>query len=740
MKTSFKRRQLYAGILTATTLLGTSLVNAESSLAIEEIVVTANKRAQNLQDVSVAVTAFTGDQIKELQLGQPVDLAHQTPGLDIKNAVGNTNPVITIRGIGLNDYNSNNSPSAAVHVDQAYIGSNAYLSFQMFDIKRVEVLKGPQGTLYGRNTTAGSVNFITNKPSEEFEAYVDTSYGNFNTFNLEAAVGGQLAEGMVGRFAVMTKQADGRFTNLGTVGTSAGTSIDPLIPVVPVVEENDEFGDTDAMAWRGSLAWESSDELDVLFTMHGSRDKSDNWVLKMADPDRRGVAPVGDEDTIYTDQEPTIDADQIGGALHINWDMEFATLTSITSYESLERIMGDSDASPYRIRQTVFDDDMWQATQELRLTSNGEEGLSWIVGAFYMEDEIDFSKVGDNLDFLGGNSDVAFLQASDSWALFGQTEYQLSDEFKLTIGLRYTEEEKTLVGRTLEQDPYGTSTLGARFTDLPIFADEQYETDDVSGKLGLDWTPNDDWLVYASVSKGFKSGGFDGSTILNTIELTPIEAETLWAYELGFKSSLADGALQLNGSFYYYDFEDMQVETLVDIAGGIQGSIRTNAGKAEVTGGELEAWWRPAEGLDLKFGVALIDSEIVEWNSLDLDEVEEIEGNSLSDAPEVTFNALVRYQWFIGDDLIMTASTDVNYSDTIYKDIANTAAQESDSFTLWNARLALGSEDGAWTAALWGKNLTDKRYVTHNISLFGPIAEMYNAPRTYGVSVRYNWR
>lgn len=743
MSKLFHRRPLKGAVALCVAQCGAfSLAIAQPEThTIEEILVTAQKRTQSMQDIGISVTAFTAEQMNELRLRQPSDIAAQTPGLDIKNAVGRSNPVFTIRGIGLNDYNTNNSPSAAVHVDEVYLGSNGYLSFQMFDLERVEVLKGPQGTLFGRNTTAGSVNFITNKPTQDFEAQVEAGYGNFNTFELRAAAGGSLLDNLQGRIAVMRTTADGYQDNLGTEGSSAGFSRVPgVIPGVPLVKSNDEWGATDVYAWRGSLAWQPSETLDVGLTVHGSRDKSEQIVYKMVSPDLLGTQPVGDELTSYSNINPQIDADQAGANLRVDWDLGFATLTSLTAYEALDRTQGEEDSSPFRLIDGILNDDLRQWTQELRLASNGDAGSAWVVGLHWMQDEVDFAKTLDATDLFLGQATTDYVQDGEAFAVFGQYEWQLADTIRLTAGLRYTDEEKTFEGGSFEADPYGTSVVGALFPDLPIQVSRHYEVDDLSGKLGLDWTPSDDLLFYLSANKGFKSGGFDGSTLLDLVATTPFDEEILWAYEAGFKTTLVNDTLQFNGAFYFYDFQDMQVEVLRELPGGITESIRANAGEAEIMGLELEVWWRPARGWDIRAGAAFLNSEITSWKSDDPDEVAQFVGNNVPDAPELTYNGLVRYEWPVGEGLMMAASTDFNFNDFTFKTVDNDPDFAAEEFVLWNARLMLRDVDDSWNVALWGRNLGDERYETQRSNPIAWVVATYGMPRTFGVSVNYSWR
>ncbi len=704
-----------------------------------EIVVTAQKREEALQDVGIAATAFTGDELRAMRFIRPVDVAAQTPALEIRNTLGNSNPVLTIRGVGSNDPNTNVAPSAAVHVDEVYLGTNGLLSFQMFDLERVEVLKGPQGTLYGRNTTAGSVNFVTAKPTPEFEAYVDATYGRFNTREVTGAISGPLADHVQGRFAFMTQHSDGHQTRLGTIGVSEGFTRHPNVPPIEAVGDDNNFAGADVYSMRGSLAWQPASQVDVGLTAHYSRDRSEQWIAKMVTPDVLGHEPVGDEDDVFEDIIPAVDSDQYGGRLRVDWDLDSGlSLVAITAYERLDRLQQEPDFSPFRINSTDFSDDWRQLSQEIRLTSSPEESFIWTAGAFWMTEKLKFFKTGNLADFLLTKSLVDYVQDGDSWAVFGQGEWILSDQWKLTAGLRYSDDERSIDGSTIDLDPWGVSAGPAAFPELPVIYERKYSTTDLSGKLALDWTPTSNLLIYGSIGKGFKSGGFDGSTILTEVSTFPFDEEILWAYEIGFKSQLTD-SLQLNGAVYYYDFQDMQVTIRVDAGAGVVQSARRNAGEAELYGAELELWWRPSEQLSFKAGLAALESEIKEWDSVDPIEIAEFEGNRLADAPKFTFNFSGRYEWPVGRDMNMAATLDGHYSDEVFKEISNEPQFLAGSHFILNGRLELSGQDDRWFAALWAKNLTDKRYPTSIRPLFGTTAELYNLPRTYGLTVGMRW-
>lgn len=771
MQNKFRLRPISGAIAMVGATIFSQAVLAEYIL--EEVVVTAQKRAQSIQDIGIAVTAFSGDDMKELGFNTPADMAAQTPGMDIKTTVGTQNPIITIRGVGSNDTNANNNPSAAVHVDEVYLPSSAYLGFQLFDIERVEVLKGPQGTLYGRNSTAGAVNFITRKPTDSFEALIEATVGNFGQLDAEGFVSGPISDSVRGRVAVSSKQSDGHIKTIGTRGyenvggEDFGTDDNGVPRVVPDIgsyQGDSKTGGLDVLSWRASIEADASDTVMISAGIHGSQDNSENFIYKWKG-EFLGYEGDGSSDPFDTASTilPEIDAEALGGYFRIEADFSFATLTAVTGYETLDRTMEEEDGSPLRFFDTVFEDDLNAFSQEIRLSNTTDNGTSWVAGFFYSEEEADVTKTAIATDDFLTWPVTNFEQEGEAWALFGQVEQPLSEVFKLTVGLRYTDEEKTYDGGSIDADPYNTGILGPGPGGLRDFGilvpdrttsidTQKWDDTDLSGKVALVYTPNDDWLVYASYSKGYKAGGFDGSTITNPTSnrsdnpdlspvsgqnpiLAPFDSETLYAFELGFKSTLADSTLQLNGSLFNYQYEDMQVEAAVETEIGTT-SIRTNAGEAEIQGIELEAWYRPLPGLDLKVGVALLDTEVTKW-----DGAEDFEGNETPDSPESTFNGLARYGWQLDSGPYMAASVDFSYTDTMFKTVGNEEIGKTDSYSLVNARLSMTGTDDNWHLALWGKNLADEEYVS-NVRIFDASAQqlVYGMPRTYGLTLSYNWR
>ncbi|NIB40776.1 TonB-dependent receptor [Pseudomaricurvus alkylphenolicus] len=730
-----KTGRSFTGHPLAVGLMMASLAWNATAFQLEEVVVTAQKRAQNLNDVGIAVTAFTGSDITAFGMEQPSDLAAQTPSLTVKNASGNTAPVFTVRGVGLNAFVSNVNPSVAVYLDEVYQVNTSMMSFGLFDLERVEVLKGPQGTLFGRNTTGGAVSFVTNKPSDEFEAYVAAGIGDYQLTTLEGAVGGAITETLNGRLsATSTRQKEGFFTNRTT---------------------GKDHGQVERQSWRAQLAWEPTDSFSGLLNVHGGKDRSDQWMLvhrglrdEQGNPCPTVVGPSCYDALGYRDndgdfyrgdynREPSIDNQGLGATLTMEWDLGDLTFTAVTNHEDFEYYREEEfDASPNTLVHTSFDGEVEQFSQELRVSTDRWDHVTLIAGLFYSQDtlhEHDFYNLNNN-PLFATSYDVDFEQETTTTAAFIHTEWQINDEYKLTLGARVTDEEVTFDGGTVDLFPQ-TSGLGQFGLTGGQLNDKTISVTEPTGKIALDWTPNNDWLFYASYSRGFKSGGFNGSFTLSVEEAGPFDKETIDAYELGFKATLADNRLQFNGAFYHYDYQDLQIFDTDVITSAF---LLDNAGNAEVRGFELEVRWLATEALDIRLGLGFSDTEIVEYKTnLGTD----AEGNRLANTPELTVNSVISYRWQLPQNYLLKAALDMSWQDDIYFSIANDPRASEDSYLITNASLTLSPEDEQWQARAWVKNLNEEEYFTEQF-IGGPAglaSGTIGAPRTFGVELTYHW-
>lgn len=710
---------------------------------VEEIVVTAQRRVETLQKVPISITALSGEEVGQLNVVKASDLSAISPGVFAAGSRGDANPIFAIRGIGLNDTFANNNPTVGVYLDEIVQPYTPLLSFPVFDLERIEVLKGPQGTLYGRNTTGGAINFISQRPTEEFDAYATVQYGRYERMDVEGAIGGGVTDTLSLRLAgKITDQSDGWQTNALT---------------------GEKIGEKDSKAVRGMALWKPMDEVEVLLKASLLDDRSDLQLREHVGYNAPGGGTCQaffegrrDEGNCvnalgYFDPTPdrrTVEASELYGhvadtdsrdfMLNVNWDTGPATLTSVTGYIDFERLSGDdSDGSALVMLDSQFNDTIEAFSQEVRLASNGDGPFTWMVGAYYSWDELG-SNIVQALDehFFRTRVSIDALQETTSYAAFTQLQYQLTDRLRLTGGLRYTEEKKEFTYDARDDDPFGTSAG----LPTPIAGvDDTMREDVVTGKIGLDFDLTDDIMLYTSASKGFKSGGYKSAIAFAPPELEPFMGENLYAYEVGAKTTWFDGKLRLNSALYYYDYQDFQA-FVTEIRSGLNVIVLNNAGDAEVYGLEADLTARPTDRLLFRLSANVMDTEITRINP---DVRADYEGNRLANAPEVSASAILRYDLptenaGFGSYVMLDGS----YRGKTYYSLNNRGQSSQDAFELINARIGFTSLDERWELAVWGRNLADKLYVSSAYDNFGGIFPSQNflgEPRSYGVSATFRY-
>jgi len=736
----------------------------ERPLVVEEIVVTAQKREQPLADVGIAVDVVTGERLRENGATMLIDIAKYSPGLNIRGPFGDFGyPIITLRGVNTDGFIESLPQSTGVYADGVYISQPPMLALRLLDLERMEVLKGPQGTIYGRNTIAGAVNFISKRPTREPDGYVNLGFGRYSRASLDAAYGGPLSDTAAGRVAMKyVRQTDSPLTNLHP-NVGDGGEIDQL------------FG-------RASVLFTPNDDLEILLLAHGGRDDSDVWPFSLipggADTDSDGVPDVlcdefarGDVEAAQfnclaadpfgsgatfndTDGDPyTNNLNDIGSHAYrsagfmaeINWDRGPYTLTSVTGWDDFERRDDvDEDAGPTTAIDNLRKSDVKQFSEEIRIASNNETGTRWLAGLYYSTDELEGQPSFDS----GGRQDFSTLE-TDTLAAFGQVEFPLNDELLLTVGGRWTEIDRDFAYQT--DGFFAAPELQAGVTDS--FSDGDY-----AARLALDWKPSEDMLVYGSISRGFNAGTYNSQFLDTLDQLPPTDSESILAYEVGVKSTLAGGRARLEAAAYYYDYQDLQVIAVVP-RGMIDANVLTNADEADLNGAEVQLQAIVTEAFDVTLGVSYINSEFGNlvtrvsgtgvgsadpynapvFGSVDIN----IEGEPLPNHPEWSFNASGRLRLPVTDDWEFVGQADVLWEDEIRRDLQGTRALFSESHWNVDARLALETTDDKWSVAIWGRNLTDETYITEAYQVLGfgfyIAGANYNYPRTYGITFGRNF-
>lgn len=735
---------------------------------IEKITVTSLRRVQAAQDIGAPIAAFDEKTLKRLGIKDATDVTKFTPGVIYSETSAVGVPVYTIRGVGFDDYSTSATSTVGIYVDEVSLPYPVMTRGLTFDVQRVEILKGPQGDLYGRNSTGGAFNFITNKPTEDFEAGFTLDYGTYESAKLEGFVSGAVTDNINARFAFSKlKEGEGWQTHAVT---------------------GEKTGAQDIGAARLLVDWIISDDLSVLFNVHTSKDQSDNNVPQMFKynpiyagagtvPDDLGTVDLNDPGSAswgYSDVNgtkpiaPKRDNKGVGGSITVDWEIQdFADFLSITAIENFDRADGnDWDGSNSRNTDVFNTSEIESASQEFRLTSNSGGDLSWITGVFLSKDTVKESFFSDVLE--ASNSDFTWtglpirLQYVDtqyqvdtkSASIYGHVDYQLTDALKLVTGIRYTSEDREIkdactydikgVMSPILGSPAGENQCGTLDLEAGGFIpySDKMSTSNVSGKIGLDYKVSEDILVYGYVANGFKSGGYQGAHASSAAQWGPYDAETLTAYEFGFKATLPDADMRINSSAFYYDYKDKQVSDFM--ADPIFGPLSTivNLDKSSIKGIEAEWIWNPVDGLDIRLAGTYLDAEVIKGRGIDPATMTEsvLDGKTLSNSPEFQGSALIAYEFDVNDDWALRTQLDATYSDSYYSYLQNDPELHVvDSYTVVNARVGLLSAEGDWDFGLYVRNLTDENYY-HSISFANDLYVRSTArPLTAGVSVSYNF-
>ncbi|MGL6223740.1 MAG: TonB-dependent receptor [Steroidobacteraceae bacterium] len=736
-----------------------------ASSGIEEIIVTAQRREENLRDVGIAVTALGTEAITNLNITVATDITRAVPSLKM-NAYSSSQVVFNIRGVSQNDYGDQQEPPVAVYQDDSYSSTINLASFPIFDLARVEVLRGPQGTLFGRNATGGAIQFISNRPTKDLQGYATLTAGSYGQFMAEGAVSGPLTDTFQARIAAISNTDDGY--------------MESVIQGVP------DRGGNDHYAVRGQLAWQPSDTADLnLIIRYMKADKETQAGIYSHEPacpnDRFqgeftganqscafwGTGP-GEAGTGYRNdaitpsrggdpwktaetQRSYVDREIKGATLHADFDIGALHLVSITDYQDAEKFyLEGGDAGPVDGVLFYQGSELEQISQEFRLSGTAGSH-TWVAGLYGMQVDGDYTGKFAT-PFYGYDPTIVMSQETTSYAVFAQDEWQFADEWQLIVGARYWNDERegsyfgfapevpglsapvTIIFNRNEVFPRGSSIRPG---------DASTGFDGITARVQVDWKPSDDLLLYGSFNRGSKSGGYtfstgtpydaDGSQDVprTFLEGIPFDEETLDAYELGAKATLGDFT-SLNVAAFYYDYSDYQAFAQF---GPVQTVINLDA---ETTGLEAELTSRPLDGLTLQLGVSFLDSKV---KDVPLPDGATIEDHDLPQAPEFSGSALARYEFPLAGGMIGLQG-DVQYSSEFCFTVLCAPVEEEGSYTVVNARLSYESDSGRWGVAAFANNLFDEEYRVYafDSSLFaGVVAGVYAKPLWYGISATYRF-
>lgn len=759
------RAALMLGMATAITSPQAAIAQdaaGASSGGLEEIVVTARKREENLQSTPVSVAALSGDALAKAGIDEFSEIANRVPGFTF-NPDNVSEPNIFLRGIGTDIESAASSAAIGFFLNDVYLPRAQGTAIELFDLERVEIVRGPQGTLYGKNVVGGAINYITRKPTDEFRAGAEAGIGNYGGFDVQANVAGGLAEGLSGSIAATARRHDGYAFNSFT-----GNDVEDLTA----------FG---ALA---QLRYQPNDSLDILLTGDLTRRRArGKWVdiqtpsthnIPFVNPDpRRGPNNIDGKQ----------DADLGGVHLSVNWDSGAGTLTAISAYREGSFKVVNNDAGSFidftrlaygpdgRIDffgfdRTRFNDDYFinnkdekvkSFSQELRFRSDWDGAFNLLAGVYYQHEQVDRVEDADYIFvrfFAQGREIAETGLKSDTYAAFLEGTYDFTDRLGVTAGIRYTKDSKRF---TVYRETIG-DFLGADFEDengnftRSFSASDKQSWDAWTPSINLHWQAGEDAYLYALVSKGYKSGGWNGENATNPGEArVSYNPEYAWNYEIGAKTTWLDNRLRFNVTGFWTEYKNLQTQQFVIFDPNLPAdNVIANAGKARVKGMELETALVPVEGLTLFANYTYMDAKITG----DLISTElrfdfscfcnvavptNLKGNVLRRSPENSFS--------IGGDVTVPLSSrlngfvraDYNWTDDFFFDNENGLRTAQDSVGVLNGSIGVATEDDKWELRLWAKNLTNELYESGKSDVIGSVLVSYNPPRTYGATLRWKY-
>jgi len=827
MPALFKKAPLVAAIALATT---TSLSYAQQ---LEEVIVTAQKRAESLQDVPISVSAMQGDKIQEAGIPNMAALADYVPNLHIANAPVNTN--IYMRGMGSGN-NQGFEQSVGMYIDGIYMGRGRQYRSPFLDVQRVEVLRGPQGTLFGKNTVAGAINIITASPDvgDEFEGEVAVSAESFDGLIVEGYVSGTVTDNLALRFAAKYRETDGYAENKFL---------------------NDDEPNIEDQTYRFTAVWQPTDTLNInvkysnstydivgspsttkLYLDPAARDAlvpnrsafadsayavNDTFYPELVDIAKKDFTTFKDNNLGQDGKTNTIgknpdssENDVDNFAMNIDWDIGEHTLTSVTGWSAYDSTDGvDVDWLPVQFISRDDDSEFEQFSQEFRLTSPGGEFFDYVVGAYYEEStlkslravDIDTSFDGLYPEFLsiqtglpaevlpqnllsaltGGAYDANQIARNhkyeidaDSWAVFGQGTFNISDTWRVTLGLRYTEETKAVKSsqfvsdsntgiRTPSDNFFLAFIQAGTFNTYTYDYDVDRDTDALLPSMVVQWDVSDDSMLYLSLSQGFKSGGFTGSDDGEPAGFIPgqtpipgfvytepsdefeFDDENVDALEIGGKHTLLDGGMTLNWAYFYSEYEDLQTSVFKGVGFGV-----TNAASSEVQGIEVDMMWQVTDGLRLGANAAWLDAEFADYKDgpctaiqLDVDPLcgtsdgftsNDLSGEPTTYASEYSAAMFYDYSYIMGGGMEIFTGGDVNWRDSFNPSGDNDPVDQVDSYYKVNLRLGLRGD--SWEVMAYGRNILDEEVFSQSFDvpvLAGSHAVVFDEGAVYGVRAKY---
>jgi iron complex outermembrane recepter protein len=737
-----------AGLLSAAIGFSPALLAQESDKnrpakeqELETITVTAQKRSQSIQEVPISIATLSGEKFDTIfASGDDITaLAIKVPGLYAETSNGRAAPRFYIRGLGNTDFDLAASQPVSIIMDEVVMENVILKSFPLFDVQQVEVIRGPQGTLFGRNTTAGIIKFDSVKPRQDFDAYVKTTAGTLGQLNLEGAVGGGLTDELSARLSLLSQHRSDWVDN-GYTG------------------ENDAMGGYNERAGRIQLLWEGSD-FDALLNVHSRNYDGTSSLFRanILSPGSDKLNDNYDRDTVWYDN-PTANRqsyDAWGASLKMDFQLDGMTLTSISALEQADGggigdIDGGTPTGPgFILFQAVTEDQLKgleQFTQEIRLASDTSDALSWQVGGFYFDSVFNVNTI----DGYFGATEVR--HGNNSWALFGQTSYKINDKLDVTAGVRYTDDVKTFGVINQNVNGFALITGDASY--------QQYEPikvsdDQISWELSSNYRLTDKTSLFARIADGFRAQSIQGRDVAFEKFPSVADSETIMSYEIGAKSDLLNNTLRVNGALFYYTIDDIQLSA---IGGETQGNQLINADKGVGYGFEFDFDYRVLPNLSVGGGFSYNNTELQDDNltvaycgALNQNfqpyctptdpsaggNLVNIDGNPFPQAPETILTLNARYDFPIESGEIYL------YGDYQLQGKTNLFLYESAEFKSNNnyeagLRVAYINYDNNYEVGVFGRNITDQDNLKGAID-FNNLTGFVNEPRTFGVDFKISF-
>ncbi|MCF8474038.1 MAG: TonB-dependent receptor [Emcibacter sp.] len=762
---------------------------ATTKVGFEEIVVSARKREETLQNVPVSVTAFSGEGLENRGISNLQGINNFTPNLELSNGRpdgGGSAAQAYIRGIGQSDFLFPNDPGVGLYIDDVYLARSVGGMMALVDVERVEVLRGPQGTLYGKNTIGGAIKIVTKKPTGELGGKVKLEVGNFDKINGSFSLNFPLSEKIYGRVQAGTLNQDGYVTRIAD-GIDLGNVNKDLFRADFVIEANDDLtillaGDIQRQRQNGA----PGTLLTIVDSTAGAAPLLDGGGNPIHNPVTNQPAVVpgsGLIEGLYNPvivpllwvpalglpagsafdarwitgnafstngTAPAVDNNDIWGlSMTLDWTLgEALSLKSISSYRKIKATFSrDGDHSPLPIVSTYNKFKQSQFSQEIQLSGVSFDGkLNWLAGIYGFNekasDDNDVKLVSGTFDIIGLELDLTPLSdiKVNSLAGFFHGTYDVTEKLSVTAGLRYTYDKKELSRTFLNTRSGFVITMreeGVAEADNGRFGPPLEESwSEFSPKFGVDYQATEDLLLYALYSRGFKSGGWSPRPQVGT-ENDPYEPEILNSFEVGSKSKWYDDRLIANFSAFFNKYKNIQITTVQADPGGMLILPVENAGEAELYGFELEVKVMPTPELQIHMGLGYLHNEYTE---LDLTSGIMM-SNKLADAPELTFNGSVQYVIPVGDNGEISLRGGAAYKSKTYKDPFNTVPLTQPGYWLFDAGISYETLDGDWRIALVGTNLADKKYLSNgvDVSAFGYFEGYFGRPREYSLSITRNF-